>query len=149
MLKQMMITYDKEISAGYIYFTSIGPGEAIETIFSQRLDVDFDRDEQIIAMRLFESGECEFANRLDYALQHEAVIYDETNHTLEIFFASYIDAEKTVSWDANIDLDKTGQILGLEILFADAKYSPDDELERVDADGKLKYINTYLIEFDS
>ena len=144
----MRITYDDEASAGYIYFTEIGAGSVAKTIPSQPMDADLDEANQIIVLKLAESEDCLFPGRLDYTRQHPNVTYDEVDRRLIISFADDPKSKKSISWDANIDLDEGGQILGLEILFADPEYIPDDEQERLFAEGKLKYIAKYIVPFD-
>jgi uncharacterized protein YuzE len=141
----MKITYSWESNAGYIYFTSIAPGGVVETIVYQPLEVDLDNNEQIVVMRLIESEEFVFSKRLKYALQHDEVTYEPDNHMLRIAFAPDSIAKRSISWDAHIDLDRDGQILGLEILFG---YAPLDSTDTLQAGGRLQYISKYLVGFN-
>ena len=143
----MKITYDKEALASYVYFTTIGAGEAKFTFTYQRMDVGLDEKDQIAFLRIFESEEHKFQNRLKYALQHPNVAYDESNGTLVIAFTDDQGVGKIISWDANIDIDSDGQILGVEILFADAESGFDDGQERLYAEGKLEHISNYIVPF--
>ena len=144
----MKITYDDGANASYVYFTHIGPGGVAETVPFQEMDVDLDEAEQIVALRLAESEECVFQERLEHALQHPNVNYDESGRSLVITFGDDPKPTKSISWEATIDLDAGGQILGLEILFADPDYKPDDGRERLCAAGKLKHIAKYIAPFD-
>jgi uncharacterized protein YuzE len=141
---KMRITYDSEAHASYIYFTPIGPGGVDETVAYQRMDVDLDDNDQMAALKLFESEGCRFQNRLEYALQHPEVKFDTARNYLAISFAETGREGKTVSWEANIDLDKSGQILGIEILFAHLGDGPDDHQEGLYADEKLDHMSKYF-----
>jgi uncharacterized protein YuzE len=146
--QKMTMTHDNEANASYIYFTSIGPGGVDETITYQRMAVGFDNNDKIIALKLFESEEYQFHNRLKYALQYPEVKYDETTNQLIIAFAESDQEKRSITWDANIDLDKSGQILGIEILYADNGYDPNDGRERLHAEGKLDHMAKYIVPFD-
>jgi uncharacterized protein YuzE len=138
----MKITYDSEANASYFYFTVIAPGAAVDTRPFQPLEVDLDKRSQIVAMRLLESANCRFGERLKYALQHPQITYDPIIQAMKIEFVPYIGADRTIFWDANIDLDRTGQMLGFEVLFG---YASDGQ-EALDADGKLEYLSPYIVE---
>lgn len=144
----MKITYDDEANASYVYFTHIGPGGVAETVPFLEMDVDLDEAAQIVALRLAESEECVFQKRLKYALQHSNVYYDESRRSLVITFGENPEPTKSTAWEATIDLDAGGQILGLEILFADPDYGPDDGRERLYAVGKLKRMAKYIVPFE-
>src|SRR5262249_45082697 len=144
----MKITYDSEAEASYIYFTSIEPGGAAQTFIALRLDVGLDKGEKITTMQLFEADDCHFQGRLQYALHHPQVSFDEETKSILIAFTANSEPTKIISWEANIDLDKEGQILGLEILFALPDYRPDDGRERLYAKGKLDYLSKYIVPFD-
>lgn len=144
----MKITYDEQANASYVYFTAIGVGGVAETIAFHELAVDLDANDQIMALRLLESEECEFQNRRRYLLGHPEVKYRETERDLQILFASDEVVERTISWGGNIDLDRADQIVGLEILFAPPGYAPNDGQERLCAAGKLKHLSKYLVPFD-
>lgn len=149
----MRITYDQEASAMYIYLTSIEPGGVSETITEQKLNVDFDASDQIIAMRLFETDEFQFRNRLRYALQHSQVTYYEDTDNLCVAFVLSAESKRTVSWDANVDLDRSGQILGIEILFCPGGLlptnfayltDPSSNTEKLRVAEGLKHISKYM-----
>ena len=142
----MKITYDDEANASYIYVTPIDVGGVAKTITYLALDVILDVENQIISMKLFESRECQFQNRLKFALVHSAISF--IDGYLQISFAETSQPTKVVRWDANIDLDRKGQILGIEILFADADYHPKDGIERLYANDKLIYLQKYTVPFD-
>jgi uncharacterized protein YuzE len=144
----MKITYDKQANASYIYFTVIGVGGISETLAYCDLAVDLDANDQILAIRLFESEEFKFQNRTKYLIQHAEVKYRETERDIQIRFARHAEVERTVSWDGNVDLDRNNQIVGLEILFAPSDYAPNDGQERLSAEGKLKHLSKYLVAFD-
>jgi len=141
----MKITYDSEAEASYIYFTPIESGGAVETFVDLRLDVGLDKDEKIATMRLFEAEDCHFQDRLKYVLHHPQAIFDEKTKSILIAFATKSEPAKIISWEANIDLDREGQILGLEILFADPEYKPDNGRERLYAEGKLDHLSKHIV----
>jgi uncharacterized protein YuzE len=144
----MKITYDGEASASYIYFTSIRPGGVAETVACERLDVDLDEEDQIIALRFFEFQDSTFPRCLKYALQHSNVTYDESARSVRISFTNDATVNRSISWDVNIDLDDEGQLLGLEILFTDADYYPDGTQKALYAGNKLKFVSQYVVPFD-
>ncbi|MBO0727468.1 MAG: DUF2283 domain-containing protein, partial [Blastocatellia bacterium] len=133
----MKITFDSDAEASYIYFTSIEPGGVFETFVDLRLDVEFDKDEMIAAMRLLGGEGCRLQGRLKYALRCPQTTFDEKTNSILIAFTIKSTPTKIVSWEANVDVDKEGQILGLEILFAGPDYEPDDGRERLYAKGRL------------
>src|SRR5947209_268948 len=113
----MKITYDSEANASYFYFTAIAPGAAVDTRPFQPLEVVVDKRSQIVAMRQLESADCRFGERLKYALQPAQVTYDPVSQALKIEFVPNSSADRTIVWEANIDLDRAGQVLGFEVLF--------------------------------
>jgi len=141
----MKITFDSEAEASYIYFTSIEPGGVVETFVDLRLDVGFDKDDKIATMQLLETKDCQFQGRLKYVLHHPEAIFDEETKSILVAFTTKSAPTKIISWEANIDVDKEGQILGLEILFAMPDYEPDDERERLYAKGKLDHLSKYIV----
>src|SRR6267143_801046 len=102
----MKITYDSEANASYFYFTAIAPGAAVDTRPFQPLEVVVDKRSQIVAMRQLKS-----------ALQPAQVTYDPVSQALKIEFVPNSSADRTIVWEANIDLDRAGQVLGFEVLF--------------------------------
>jgi uncharacterized protein YuzE len=144
----MIMTYDNEANASYLYFTPIGPAGADNTITYQRIDVGLDKNDQIINVKLYESEECQFQNRLKYALQYPEAKYEAGNRLI-ISFADTGEEKRSITWEANIDLDKSGQIVGIEVLYADLGYDPDDGQERLHAEGKLYHMSKYIVPFDS
>lgn len=135
----MKISYDVEANAGYIYFTSIGAGEAVETVTYINMSVELDNDNQIIKLTLSEPDECKFENKLEYALLHPNIYFDELKKHLQIVFAEDTQPVKSIDWEANIDLNNKGQILGVEILFA----------EPMNDYGKLKHLEKYIAPFNN
>lgn len=103
-----------------------------------------DKKSQIVAMRLLESADCRFGERLKYALQHAQITYDPVSQALKIEFVPNCSADRTIFWEANIDLDSAGQVLGFEVLFG---YLSDGQ-ETLYAEGKLEYLSQYLVGFD-
>src|ERR1051325_7859317 len=97
--KKVTMTYDNEANACYIYFTPIGPGGVDEKIAYQRMDVGLDNNDQIIALKLFESEECQFRNRLKYALQYPEVKYDEATSQLILSFTETGREQRSITWD--------------------------------------------------
>ena len=144
----MEITYDDVANASYIYFTSLTIGGVAETVAYQELKVDLDGDSQIVAMRLSESNEFAFRDRLGYALMHSQVSYDSARHRLDIVFTQEPIIKHSINWDANIDLDINGQIVGVEILFADPEFTLNDGIERLYVAGKLAHVSKYVVPFD-
>ena len=144
----MRVTYDNIAKASMICFTTISPGGVDETLTYRRMDADFDYDGQIVAFRVFASEKDTFHDRLEYAVRHPEVKLDESGTCLTISFVETAKVQQTITWDANIDLDKSGQILGIEILFADPDSGFDDDREWLYADGKLDHIAKYLVPFD-
>jgi uncharacterized protein YuzE len=147
--RKMRITFDGEAEASYIYFTTIEPGGAVQSIVDLRLDVGLDKDEMITTMQLFESKDCRFEGRLQFALQNRQVSYDPETKSVMIDFTTGPEPTKIISWEANIDLDREGKILGVEILFAEPDYRPDDGRERLYAKGKLDHLSKYIVPFDA
>jgi len=144
----MKITYDDEANASYIYFTPIEASGVAETVPFVEMNVELDENNQIATLRLFDTEDCKFQNRLRYVLQHPHVSYDEAERSIIISFASVPEPKKIISWEGNVDLDGEGQILGLEILFAHPDYRPEDGRERLDAEGKLRHLSKYIVPFD-
>lgn len=144
----MMITYDDEGSASYIYFTSTESDVAASTVASQRIDIELDEKLQITAVKLFESDELRFQGKLNYVLQHPHTTYDPATKSITIDFAG-MPPTKIVPWEAIVDLDGSGQILGIELLFADEDHTDSDGRETLCAKGKLDHIEKYLIPLDS
>jgi uncharacterized protein YuzE len=120
----MKIIHDDEANASYLSFTPVEVGGVAETIPAVEMNVELDENNQVATLRLFESDECKFKNRLKYVLQHPHVSYDEAQRNVVLSLAPASEVRKTVFWEGNIDLDDDGQILGLEILFADAGDKP-------------------------
>ena len=120
-----------------------------KTFVDLRLDVGIDKDEKIATMRLFETEDCHFRDRLKYVLHRPQVTFDEKTKSILIAFTTKSAPTKIISWEANVDLDKDGQILGLEILFAQPEYKPDDGHERLYAEGKLDHLSKYIVPFDT
>ena len=146
---RMEITYDHVANASYIYFTPLTIGGVAKTFTYQELTVDLDEDSQIVAMRLSESNECAFRDRLGYALMHSEVSYDSAGQRLDIVFTQEPVIKHNINWDANIDLDINGQIVGVEILFADPGFTPNDGIERLYVAGKLAHVSKYIVPFDN
>lgn len=144
----MKITYDPKASASYIYFTKIGVGGVDRTVSYYELFVELDGNDQIVCLKLVASEDCQFQNRLKYLVQHPEVEYRESDGRISIMFPTGASVEQTISWDCNIDLDRDGQIVGLEILFAPPDYEPDDGIERLSAENRLDHIAKYLVPFD-
>lgn len=142
------MTHDREANASYLYFTTIGPGGVDRTATYQRMDVDLDNGDQIVAFKVFASEECRFHDTLKYALENSEVRLEEAGNCLVVSFAETGTVQRTISWDANIDFDESGQILGIEILYADLDSVLDDDRGRLYADGKLDHIVKYLAPFD-
>jgi uncharacterized protein YuzE len=140
----MRITYDDEAYASYIYFTSIGSGEAATTVACQRVSIELDEKLQITAVKLFESDELRFQGKLNYILQHPHTTYDPATQSITIYFAR-IPPTKIVPWEANVDLDGSGQILGIELLFAHDDHTDSDGQETLCAKGKLDHLAKYMI----
>lgn len=129
----MKVTYDDAAEAMYVYFTEISPGGVAQTEAFQKSAVDLDAAGDIIALQVYGSENLRLANRLYYALQHVEVLYDENNESLRVSFSQSGIVSRTVDWDANIDLDQDGQILGLEILFGG----------ELTANNRLRYVSPY------
>lgn len=144
----MRITYDNEAQASYVYFTSIEPAGSVET-FSVGLDIGLDEGKQIAILRLFENEECHFGGRLNHIRRHPQAAFDETSQSILITFAPNEEVARVVSWDANIDLDKEGQILGIEILFAYDDGKSNDGLELISADDKLEHLSKFIVAVDA
>jgi uncharacterized protein YuzE len=144
----MRITYDNEAQASYVYFTPIDPAGSVET-FSVRLDIGLDKSKQIATLRLFESEDCHYSGRLNYMRRHPQAAFDETSQSMVITFAPNEEIARVVPWDANIDLDKEGQILGIEILFACDDGKSDDGMELISADDKLEHLSKFIVGVDA
>lgn len=111
----MKVTYDQTADALYIYFTEIGVGGVEETKTFERLTLDLDARGQIISMGLYASEALRMGNGLSYALRHPEASFG--GETLRLTFDSSEVTSSTIEWEANVDLDDGGQILGVEILF--------------------------------
>lgn len=135
----MEITYDVGANASYIYFTSIGAGEVVETFTYINMSVELDNNNQIIKLTFSEPDECKFENRIEYALLHPNVYFDEVERQFHIVFAEGVQPVKSIEWEANIDLNHKGQILGVEILFD----------EPMNAYGKLRHLEKYIVPFNN
>lgn len=144
----MKITYDNEADACYIYFTIIGIGGVSETIVNEPLAVDLDSNDQIVRLRFDESEACKFHNRTRYLAQHPEVEYFEVGCNLHINFSQAPLVERSVPWDGNIDLDRDGQIVGLELLFYSPDDNPDDGIQRLCVEGKLEHMRKFIVPFD-
>jgi uncharacterized protein YuzE len=144
----MKITYDNEADACYIYFTNIGVGGVSETIAYEPLAVDLDANDQIVRLRFDESEACKFHKRTRYLVEHPEVEYFEIGCNLHINFSQAPVVERTVPWDGNIDLDRDGQIVGLELLFDPPDYNPDDGIRRLSVADKLEHMRKFIVPFD-
>jgi uncharacterized protein YuzE len=148
----MMITYESTVEAMYIYFTKIKLGGVAETISNQRLAVDLDSAEQIVAFRLFESNLLEIESRLKYVLQHPQAVFNMSQRSLQLSFTDKVVIAQTVIWSANLDLDSKGRILGIEILFTPTESlfvsEPDDGVSRLSADKRLEHLYPFLVPLD-
>lgn len=154
----MKVTYDKDAEAMYIYLTRIRPGGVSETQCFQRVDVDLDIAGQIAAVRLYESDSLRLHGRLRHALLSPQVSVNEASEYLQIVFVPTEKVSRTIPWDGNVDLDKEGQILGIEILFAsteDDTEIPSDLVElsrgvvRLRGYDKLRHIEKYLVSCEA
>ena len=140
----MKIMYDDEGHTSYIYLTSIDAGEAKDTL-SGEIAVDLDEEHQIIAVRLFESEDYKFQDRLKYVRENPHTSYDETSKSITISFVEKPEPKNTIPWSAYIDLDEAGQVIGLEMLFASPGWRPHDGRKRVYAAGALKYVSKFRV----
>ena len=139
----MRITYDDVASASYIYFTSIRLGGVANTVAFQRIDIELDEKNQITAVKLFESDELRFQGKLDYVLKHPLTVYDPATGSIKIDFAGTPPA-KIVPWEANIDLDCSDQVIGIELLFADHDHTNSAGQEILCAKGKLDHLTKFM-----
>lgn len=133
----MKITYDSIADALYIYIAPISLQRVAQTQTYQRLIVELDAAEQIVAVLLCGSSEFHLGQRLKYAPERSPFTYDSERDSLLIRFRQAIDGCRTVDWDANVDTDKEGQILGIEILFGGDLLGTD----------RLSFVRKYFIPF--
>ena len=148
----MKITYDDEGYTSDIYFTPHWVRGLIETIACE-IAVDFDEDQQIIAVRLFEPEEWKFEARLKYVRENPHTKYDEASHSIIVSFVQNPEPNKSIPWSADVDLDEAGQIVGFEMIFANPSLRPKssreiDGRERVYATGALKFISKFRVSYD-
>jgi uncharacterized protein YuzE len=144
----MKITFDDQGDASYIYFTRIGVGGVARTVVDQEVTVALDNSDQIVSLRLMESEDCAFEKRLKYLSLHPEVTYLVAEGELQINFANDVTSTRTIRWDGNLDLDREGQVLGLEMLFTPPGYASNDGHEHLCAQGKLAHMSKYFVPFD-
>jgi uncharacterized protein YuzE len=113
----MKATYDPEADAMYIYLAPETSYSAARTETYQSLKVELDSSDQVVALCLLESDDLGLANGLRFALHDPGVVYDESSGRLRIAFAPQVTVKRVVDWSANIDLDRHGQVVGVEVLF--------------------------------
>jgi uncharacterized protein YuzE len=149
----MKVTYDDDGHTTDIYLTTRWVGGLKETIACD-IALDLDEDRQIVAVRLFEPEEWKFEDRLKYVRDNPHSRYDEANHSVIVSFVQNPEPKKSIRWQADVDLDEAGQIVGFEMMFASAKSRPIngkeiDGRERVYAEGSLKYLSQFRVPYDA
>src|SRR5690349_18874099 len=113
----MKITYDGQAEAIYIYFAGSFTGAVKKTETYQRIEIALDPADQIVGLRLYGSESLALEGRLKYALLHPEVSFEKEGQFLQLGFVPSWEIKRTIPWDANVDIDKHGQIMGMEILF--------------------------------
>jgi len=142
----MKVTYEDEGYTCCVYLRPIGRGAG--DVMNADIVVDFDDQQQIIALRLFESEDYKFERRLKYIRENPHTDYDENTRTITVSFVERLEPKKSIPWHADIDLDETGQIVGLEMLFASPDGRPDDDQERVYAAGALNHLSKFRVNYN-
>lgn len=127
----MWITFDAQANAMYLSFTWIPPGEAVFTIPDFRTLLYFDEDDQWTRLDLLPGDELDMSNCLAHIGAQDGVRYEEATNTLTIQFQEDRSYRGVVQWNALVDFDQEGQLLGIELLFG-------DRLEKIQ--GKLRYV---------
>ena len=113
----MKVTYDPEADAVYIYLAAEAEYLVARTETYQKSKVELDSADQVVALCLLESGDLSLARGLRFVSQEPSMAFDQSAGWLRIAFAPQATVKRVVDWDANVDLDSDGQVVGIEVLF--------------------------------
>jgi len=95
---------------------------------------------QVIGIKLWDTPKLNLKNCLKHALSYPKVNYSVKDQMLQVRFIKVREDQvaRVVKWDANLDFDSAGQIIGIEILFGG----------KLALNNRLKYIEQYRVGFD-
>jgi len=127
----MWITFDAQANAMYLSFGWIPPGGVMLTIPDFRTLLYFDEDGQWTRLDLLPGEELDLSNCLAHIGAQDGVRYKEVTNTLTIQFQEDRSYRDVIPWEALVDFDQEGQLLGIELLFG-------DRLARIQE--KLRYV---------
>lgn len=123
----MRISYDAQARAFYFYFTDIRPGGVSETLPGILTEVELTDANRIAAFRLRDIddfGETYFwGDKLHFVLREMLASYDQGYIKVSLTPSKVV---KTLTSESNVDVDDEGQILGIEMLFADNILPPNE-----------------------
>ena len=112
----LTITYNQAVKALKITFANFRPRKVWGSLPHQPLKIEFDGHDQIVGLRLFETEDFSFQNKLGNALQHPEVTFNPDNGSLHIVLVLGVPVERTFDWQTYIDVDENALILGIETL---------------------------------
>jgi uncharacterized protein YuzE len=121
---------DAEARALYLYFHAIRPGGIKDTIPGVLCELGLSESNQLSTLTIFDLDEADevfpWTGRLQFVSLEPLAAFD--GRAIHLDFSD--DAVRTIQWDCNVDLDDSGQIVGVEVLFAEDIIPP-----RIEADA--------------